>query len=202
MEKEDVNISFEEYQMLRTELDDNIKKQDDLNNAIYTVLGLSLVLNDWLENMLFLVTVMLTSAVLLSRIIHCRNTVYYLSSYLGSKEGLICSRWEKRIDSFKTKILKRNNFTYKKHIFINFIFKCAFVMKNFGNVILCSFVFVQALNLLKAAEEETYVKIILFAIILLSFVLNIIFTGVICTDRRIKKQYTQIWQEVINENEE
>ena len=194
-------ITFEEYQLLRSELDENVKKQDELNNAIFTVLGLSLVLNNWLENVLFLIVIILISAVLLSRIIHCRNTVYYLSAYLSTSEGLNCCYWEKRINSFKDKILAKNNFTYKKHIFINFIFRCAFAMKNFGNVILCCFVFIQISNLLMISEDELYVKIILFSAAILALALNLVFTVIICVDRKVKKQYIQIWEEIINGEE-
>ena len=196
------SIKMEEYQILRNELDENIKKQDDLHNVIFTVLGVSIVLNNWLENTLFLIAIMLISGVLLSRIIHCRNTVYYLSAYLSTKEGLNCCYWEKRINAFKAKILRRNNFTYKKHVFINIIFRCAFVMKNFGNMILCSFVFIQILNLLHVSKEDLYVKIVLFSLAALSLLLNFIFTIVICVDRKVKQQYVQIWEQVIDESEE
>lgn len=70
---------MKEYIFIRDELIDSIKKQDVLNNLIITILGVSALWER--ENIYLLMTVLLISTVLLARIIHYRNVVYYLSSY-------------------------------------------------------------------------------------------------------------------------
>lgn len=195
------NIEIEEYKMLRKEIDDNIQKQDSLSTLIFSILGISFIFNNWFENALFLIVVMLISAVLLSKIIDCRKIVYYVSSYLLTDEGKRSCLWEKRIDSFKKNISKKDSILNNENKLINFIFKHAHIMKNLGNIILCSFVFVQILNLLKDSDDSMVVKVILLAFGVIAFLLNVIFTVTICIDVKIKEQYKQIWEEIIKEKE-
>ena len=58
-----------EYEMLRKELEENLKKQEDIKNAIFTILGLSLAFSTWYENTLFILTIMLITSILSAKII-------------------------------------------------------------------------------------------------------------------------------------
>ena len=92
-----------EYEMLRKELEENLKKQEDIKNAIFTILGLSLAFSTWYENTLFILTIMLITSILSAKIIQYRNVVYYISTYLLILEenNEISILWEKRFKEFR-----------------------------------------------------------------------------------------------------
>lgn len=186
-------ISEKEYQMIREEIVDNIKKQDEIGNTIFVVLGLSIVFNNWIENVMFLVVVLLFSSVLLSKIIHCRNTVYYLSSYLLTDEALECCQWERKIVLFKKTAYRGD----KNNGFIRFMFHCAFVMRNLGNLIFCFFVFAQITSITYQPDNITWINYTLFSVAILALALNIVFTVVICIDRKVKDQYKGVWDQIL-----
>ena len=78
-------MRIEEYKALNEEIDEGIKKQETTSNLVITILGISALSstpdkdNSILSlpnNIYFLLAIMFVSCVLLSRIIHYRNTVY------------------------------------------------------------------------------------------------------------------------------
>ena len=136
-----------EYEMLRKELEENLKKQEDIKNAIFTILGLSLAFSTWYENTLFILTIMLITSILSAKIIQYRNVVYYISTYLLILEenNEISILWEKRFKEFRM-----NSFGLKlRRNPINIINWCAFklhkIIKNFGNLVLATYMFVRLL---------------------------------------------------------
>ena len=190
-------ITSEEYQMIREEIATNIKQQDEISNTIFIVLGLSMVFNNWIENVIFLTSVLLFSSVLLSKIIHCRNSVYYLSSYLLTNKALEYCQWERNITLFK----KTAYCSDKNSGFIRFVFHCAFIMRNLGNLIFSFFIFTQIVSIIFQSCSFNWVKITLLIISFLALGLNVIFTIVICVDRKLKEQYKEIWDKIINGKE-
>lgn len=127
---------LEKYRMIRAEIDENIKKQDYLWDLMISVLGLSLVFNTWYENVVFLIAVILISAVILSRILNCRNCVYYLSAYLMTEEMSECCGWENEVSEFKDRLSDRKRHPLKKAFFFWTAFRGSASMKNLGNIIL------------------------------------------------------------------
>lgn len=196
--KEAMMGGVEIYRMVREEIDENIKKQDYLWDLMISVLGLSLVFNTWYENVVFLIAVILISAVILSRILNCRNCVYYLSAYLMTDEMNECCDWENKVSKFKEKLSDYKKHPLRKKIFFWTAFRSSASMKNLGNIILCSFVFVQLLPLL-AETEQMWLRIGFFAVACIAYLMNLVFTIIICVDKTVKKQYKSTWDEILKE---
>ncbi len=189
---------MKEYMFIRDELIDSIKKQDTLSNLIITILGISAI---WEQDTIYLLmTVLLISAVLLARIIHYRNVVYYLSSYLAYKEKhhKSCKEvsWESNISKFKQKLFKKTGKSWKKYLFIQFVFKTAGIAKNCGNIILSAIVFwkLHSIIIPSSISIENYIVLGMSAF---SLVLTAIFTVIILVDKRIKPEYTKTWYIVL-----
>lgn len=189
---------MKEYVFIRDELTDGIKKQETLSNLIITILGISAVWEQ--DNVYLLMTVLLISTVLLARIIHYRNVVYYLSSYLAYKEKHhksckdIC--WENNISKFKQKIFDKKGKSRKKNAFIWFAFKFAGIAKNCGNIILSAIVFwrLHAAIIPSSTSIENY---IILGISAASLILTAILTVIITADKRIKPEYAKTWYAVL-----
>lgn len=187
---------LEKYRMIRAEIDENIKKQDYLWDLMISVLGLSLVFNTWYENVVFLIAVILISAVILSRILNCRNCVYYLSAYLMTEEMSECCDWENEVSQFKDKLSDRKRHPLRQKFFFWTAFRGSASMKNLGNIILCSFVFVQLLPIL-AETEQVWLKIVFFVIACIAYLMNLVFTIIICVDKKVKNEYKSTWDEIL-----
>ena len=71
-----------EYNMLRTEAQESINKQDTLTNIVFTVLGTSSLYTNWNKDIPFIILIELISAVLLARILHYRHVSLYIATYL------------------------------------------------------------------------------------------------------------------------
>jgi len=189
---------MKEYMFIRDELTDSIKKQDTLSNLIITILGVSAIWEQ--DDVYLLMTVLLISTVLLARIIHYRNVVYYLSSYLAYKEKHHKSckdvSWENNISRFKQKLFDKTGKSWKKNIFIRFVFKTAGIAKNCGNIILSAIVFWRVHTAIIPLNTVVEDYIIIFASAA-SLVLTAFFTVIITVDKRIKPEYTKTWYAVL-----
>jgi len=189
----------EEYKLLRNEIYDNIKKQDVLNNLIITLLGFSIVFTTWYEHIVFLLAVLFISDVLLSRIIHCRNVVYYISTYLAKMElnsDEIQTKWENDISEFKNLLLNKQRKGITKIFLIKSVFKVAFIMKNFSNIIFSTYLFFQIIVILETTRMPSVLFVIAYILAVLAYGLNLLFTIIICADRKLKLEYKNIWDEV------
>lgn len=193
-----------EYEMLRKEAEENIEKQDNLNNVIFTILGLSVVCSTWYENVFFMITIIFISLILQAQIIQCRNVVYYVSTYLSlleekSEESI---RWEKRLQEFRKKQFGLELGLNPINIINWFSFKCQKVLKNFGNLSLATYMFVRLIQIVISNEiNEKYAIIVCVSGSIIYF-LNIIFTIAICTDEKMYNKYIKQWREVLNLHEE
>lgn len=192
-----------EYDILRTELDSNIKKQDRINNLIFTILSLSFAFTTWYENVAFIIMILFISAILLSRILQCRNTVYYISTYLAMIEefGKEDISWEKNLRQFRKHpyglSLKWNPINI-----LNWLSsRCAGIIKNFSNLVLASFMLIQLLHIMTSTDVNGVYSITIYILSGACYLLNIIFTIAICTDRRVRKEYEERWAKILNQGE-
>lgn len=189
--------------MIRSEVETNIKKQDTISDIIFTILGISLVFNT--DNAWFVVMILLISAILLSRIIHCRNVVYYTSTYLTHIEengGSGTIAWEKNLKTFRKQkfgLPWKGGFVNK----INFIsYRCIGVIKNFGNLALSTFMIIRLVQIVRNAETNIQYPIIIYIIAGFFYVLNITFTLCICTDKRVREEYEKRWKTILHREHE
>lgn len=188
-------IKMEEYKMLRLEMDDCIKKQDVLNDTVFTILGLTSILSylDSIEKEL-LILILAISTILLARIIHCRNTVYYLATYLRYLENnsVIGINWENNILKFKESKTTAN-WLYKRYGGFSSI------IKNMGFVLITLFVMYRFVISYVFAEKSA-MSICLLVIALIICLFNIVLTLLICCDKKLKNIYYEKWIKVLGEN--
>lgn len=192
-----------EYDLLRTELESNIKKQDGINNLIFTILGLSFAFTTWYENVAFIIMILFISDILLSRILQCRNTVYYISTYLTMIEelGKEDVSWEKNLRQFR-KLPYGLPLKWNPINILNWLSsKCANIIKNFGNLILASFMLIQLLHIMNSTDVNGIYSISIYILSGACYLLNVIFTIAICTDRRVRKEYEERWTKILNQGE-
>ncbi len=194
---------MKEYMFIRDELTNSIKKQDSLHNLIITILGVSAI---WeYDNIFLLMTVLLISTVLLARIIHYRNVVYYLASYLTYKEKHhpACSEisWENNISKFKDELFNKKGKSIKKNAFIWVVFKSAGLAKNFGNIVLSTAIFVKLVLSINFSEFNITICAVLIASAL-SLVCTFIFTAIISLDKKIKPEYDKTWYNILKQTKE
>ena len=189
-----------EYEMLRMEAEENIKKQDNLNNVIFTILGLSIVFSTWYENVLFIITIIFITSILQAQMIQCRNVIYYLSTYLSlleekPEESIL---WEKRIQEFRKRQFGLK-FGLNPINIINWLsFKCQKIMKNFGNLTLATYMFGRLIQIIISKEINQKYTIIICVIGGIFYFLNVLFTITICTDGKLYDKYVKQWKEVLN----
>lgn len=189
-----------EYEILRNEVDENIRKQDNLNNVIFSILGISVVCSTWYESAFFIITIIFISSILLAQIIQCRNVIYYVSTYLALlevKEDSIL--WERRLQQFRRKSFGLN----PKGGLINVInwlsFKIQKIIKNFGNFALATYMFVRLIQIVNFNLINSRYVILIYTMGGIAYLLNAIFTITICTDGRLYDEYTKRWREILNE---
>lgn len=192
-----------DYETLRNEMDENLKRQDNINNLIFTILGLSFAFSTWYENIAFIIMILFISDILLARIIQCRNTVYYLSTYLvtiekNQKENNVS--WEKDLMEFRK---QKYGLPLKWNI-VNIISRLSYwfsrIIKNFGNLVLSSFMLIQLIRITRNASISDAYIIIIYIVAGFCFLLNIIFTISICTDKKLRIEYENRWSKIIKKN--
>lgn len=76
------DVMDKEYLMLRSEIEENLKKQDQLFGTVISILGLTNVFSHISENVLFLFFILFLSTLLQLRMLEYRNIVYYISTYM------------------------------------------------------------------------------------------------------------------------
>lgn len=191
-----------EYEFLRKELTENIKKQDTISNLIFTILGVSFAFSTWYENIAFIIIIIFISAILLSKIIQCRNTVYYLATYMllieKSEEENIS--WESNFKQFRKKpygLPLKFKFT---NIINWFSFRIADIIKNFSNLALATFTFVRLIQFVINSKLNTLNIVIIFILGGCFYLLNVIFSIAICTDKKMRKEYENRWSEILKED--
>lgn len=96
------DVMDKEYLMLRSEIEENLKKQDQLFGTVISILGLTNVFSHISENVLFLFFILFLSTLLQLRMLEYRNIVYYISTYMVvflEKDSDF--KWETRLGKFK-----------------------------------------------------------------------------------------------------
>ena len=71
-----------EYLMLRSEIEENLKKQDQVFGIVISILGLTNIFSHVSENVLFLFLILFLSTLLQLRMLEYRNIVYYICNKL------------------------------------------------------------------------------------------------------------------------
>lgn len=189
------------YDFLRSELEENIKKQDTISDFIFTILGISFAFSTWFEDCAFIITILFISDILLARIIQCRNTVYYISTYLSVIEetsDINGIKWEKDLKEFR-KLPYGLPFEWNLISIINvFSSRTATLIKNFGNLVLALFMESILVHIIITSEIELLYLITIIVLSIVFLIINIAFTITICTDKKLRVVYEKRWKDILN----
>lgn len=190
-----------EYEMLRSEMMENIKKQETINNAIISILSVSYLFSTFYTSRIFLLFMIFFSSVLLAKVQQCRDVVYRISTYLKKFEqhGKTNINWENNIAAFNQELTARPSILPSPVLRCLFWVRGAHGIKNFGPLAMTSFLMYRLLELLGPIKEWTPEQIIPFSIAALFYLLNIIFTFSITFDYPLKDAYSAIWEKVFHE---
>jgi|GEM_PF-3561218 len=198
-------ITFDEYKLLYDEMMDNLKKQDNNISVIISILGLSNVFVEWIENIAFLFLILFITLIIQLRILANRNVVNYIASYLYtmSEKGLTDIKWEKRLHTFKKEGYIANREISKSASFISkIVSKSGVIMQHFGISLLSLFIYIRIilftsnLNILILYKS---LSIILASIMLLT---NFLYTYTICKDRLLLSSYILRWKKILHNEDE
>lgn len=189
-----------EYLMLRTEIENNLKRQEALFLIIFTVLTVVNATNQnfWNYKILLLISALIFFLQL--KILQARNTVYYLLTYmivfLESKDSSF--HWETRLYKFRNIIyVEKNQKWNKKFLYLinRIIEKIAGYMHNFVNLTLASFLFFKIIFMI--STETSKIKANLAMVIASTiFILNIVYALKICFDKSLKERYLTTWNQL------
>lgn len=192
-----------EYLMLRTEIENNLKRQEALFLIIFTVLTVVNATNQnfWNYKILLLISALIFFLQL--KILQARNTVYYLLTYmivfLESEDGSF--HWETRLYKFRNIIyVEKNQKWNKKFLYLinRIIEKIAGYMHNFVNLTLASFLFFKIIFMI--STETSKIKANLAMVIASTiFILNIVYALKICFDKSLKERYLTTWNQLKHE---
>lgn len=200
-----------EYEMLHSEMMDNIHKQETINNTIISVLGLSSIFSTVYESTAFILFIMFFSAVLLAKVQQCREVVYRISSYLELFEetNQDCKiTWQLHFAQFKQKI-KINRSIWKTHERMTwFSVRAAAALKNFGSLGMTTYLVYRLFLLIFPMPIIDFRKNIstmwtqswIICILAITFYsMNVFFTFSISFDRSLRSAYTKIWKNVLQQ---
>lgn len=192
--------------LLRTEMYDNIKKQGALSDLAITILSITALSSFQEKNIYFFILVLFVIVTIEARIVGCRNTVYYLSTYLNIRENEKYNNgdqnvilWENRINSFK-KYLYGSKENICIRILRVFPFKISFLIRHSVMFIISLYVFFRAVDILPlpSKSENVFCFILLLALV----AINTILTLYVFFDKIfISQKYKTAWRRILNAEE-
>lgn len=189
-----------EYLMLRTEIENNLKRQEAFFLIVFTLLSVVNGVNSnfWNYKILLLVSALIFFLQL--KILKSRNTVYYLLTYmivfLENEDSDF--HWETRLYKFRKikYVEKTKKFRRKIISFLNQIIeKLASYIHHFVNLTLAGYLYLKIFFMVLA--ETNIIKIILvISMATILFILNFVCTLKICFDKSLKERYLIIWKQL------
>ena len=191
-----------EYNMLRTEAQESINKQDTLTNIVFTVLGASSLYTNWNKDIPFIILIELISAVLLARILHYRHVSLYIATYLTRMEQVhdIGIHWETNLGLFNDSIHGKQFGWKRSRKVLRLLVQAARLFKHFGNLVLALYLFSPIFpnlpNLFSITNGYLTVNLeILLA--LFALVLNFVFSLGICFCYKLRPDYASVWESIL-----
>lgn len=189
-----------EYLMLRTEIENNLKRQESFFLIVFTLLSVVNGVNSnfWNYKILLLVSALIFFLQL--KILKSRNTVYYLLTYmivfLENEDSDF--HWETRLYKFRKikYVEKTKKFRRKIISFLNQIIeKLASYIHHFVNLTLAGYLYLKIFFMVLA--ETNIIKIILvISMATILFILNFVYALKICFDKSLKERYLIIWKQL------
>lgn len=192
-----------EYIMLRTEIENNLKRQETFFLITFTLLSVVNGVNKNFWNYKILILLSTLVFFIQIKILRVRTTVYYLLTYMivfleGEDSNF---KWETRLYKFRNTEYNASSPNIIKKI-INCLNKmienAASHMQHFVNLSLVGFLYVKTIFMV-LKEKDKRICILYIAIATFIFLLNLIYTLKICFDKSLKERYLCIWKDIKKE---
>lgn len=187
----------EEYLMLRSEIDESLKKQDQIFTIIISILGLTNVFSYTSENIFFLFLILFLSTLLQLRMLEYRNIVYYISTYMVvflEKESNF--KWESRLRQFKKEGYGFDDQKVGHKIINKLVVNFGRVVKHFAILGLVAFVIFRIIINVYKSCYTIWIKVILYIVAGIFLVFNILYTYTLSTDNVKYNMYLKRWKKI------
>lgn len=186
-----------EYLMLRSEIEESLKKQNQVFGTIISILGLTNVFSYVSENLLFLFLILFLSTLLQLRMLEYRNTVYYISTYMSvflEKDSDF--KWETRLRKFKKEGYGYENGNLRSKIVNNVVIRFGRIIKHFIILGLATFIVFRIVVNVYKSYYVLWIKIVLYAATALLAIFNILYTYTLSTDKVNYDVYLKRWEKM------
>lgn len=186
-----------EYLMLRSEIDESLKKQDQVFAIIISILGLSNVFSHVSESILYLYLILFLSTLLQLKILEYRNIVYYISTYLiVFLEVDTEFRWETRLGEFKEEGYSYESHGLKKKAINTLVIGFGRIIKHFMILGLVAFIVFRIMINVYKSYYLLWIKIVLYVVASLLVIFNILYAYTLSTDKINYKSYLSRWKKI------
>lgn len=186
-----------EYLMLRSEIEECLKKQDQVFGTIISILGLTNVFSHISENVMFLFLILFLSTLLQLRMLEYRNIIYYISTYMSVfLENDSNFKWETRLRKFKKEGYGYENGKLRKKIINKVVVRFGRIVKHFIILGLVAFIVFRIVVNIYKNYYVTWIKMVLYVAAGLLVVFNILYAYTLSTDKVNYDAYLKRWEKL------
>ena len=187
------DVMDKEYLMLRSEIEENLKKQDQLFGTVISILGLTNVFS----HVLFLFFILFLSTLLQLRMLEYRNIVYYISTYMVvflEKDSDF--KWETRLGKFKKEGYVYEDGKLRKKIINMVVVRFGRIIKHFIILGLVVFILLRIVVNVYKSYYMLWIKIVLYVVAGFLVIFNILYAYTLSTDKVNYSAYLKRWEKI------
>lgn len=186
-----------EYLMLRSEIEENLKKQDQVFGIVISILGLTSIFSHVSENVLFLFLILFLSTLLQLRILEYRNIVYYISTYMVMfLEKDTDFKWETRLREFKKEGYTYENGKLGNKIINTVVIRFGRIIKHFIILGLVVFMLLRIVINVYKSYYMLWIKTALYIVEGFLVIFNILYAYTLSTDKVNYNIYLKRWEKI------
>lgn len=186
-----------EYLMLRSEVEENLKKQDQVFGIVISILGLTNVFSHISENIVFLFFILFLSTLLQLRMLEYRNIVYYISTYMVIfLEKDFDFKWETRLRKFKKKGYAYEEGKLRKKIINIMVIRLGRIIKHFIILGLVVFILLRIVVNIYKSYYLLWIKLGLYVVALFLGIFNILYAYTLSSDKTNYDVYLKRWENI------
>lgn len=186
-----------EYLMLRSEVEENLKKQDQVFGIVISILGLTNAFSHISENIVFLFFILFLSTLLQLRMLEYRNIVYYISTYMViflEKDSDF--KWETRLRKFKKKGYAYEEGKLRKKIINIMVIRLGRIIKHFIILGLVVFILLRIVVNIYKSYYLLWIKLGLYVVALFLGIFNILYAYTLSSDKTNYDVYLKRWENI------
>ena len=183
--------------MLRSEIEENLKKQDQVFGIVISILGLTNIFSHVSENVLFLFLILFLSTLLQLRILEYRNIVYYISTYMVMfLEKDTDFKWETRLREFKKEGYTYENGKLGNKIINTVVIRFGRIIKHFIILGLVVFMLLRIVINVYKSYYMLWIKTALYIVEGFLVIFNILYAYTLSTDKVNYNIYLKRWEKI------